>query len=68
MVLPSETAAPARASFVGAGAGSPLLGVLMIIAGFIALMSVVMATVVSVLIVGVMMILSGVVEIVHGSR
>jgi uncharacterized membrane protein HdeD (DUF308 family) len=42
------------------------LGVIMIVAGFIALMSVVMATVVSVLIVGTMMILSGIVEIVHG--
>lgn len=42
------------------------LGVIMIIAGFIALMSVVMATVVGVLLVGVMMIASGIVEIVHG--
>ena len=42
------------------------LGVLMIIAGLIALMSVLMATVVSVLLVGIMMIASGIVEIVHG--
>ncbi len=42
------------------------LGILMMAAGFIALMSVFMATIVSVLIVGWMMILSGVVEIVHG--
>jgi uncharacterized membrane protein HdeD (DUF308 family) len=41
-------------------------GVLLMIAGFIALMSVVLATVVSVLVVGFMMIVSGVVEIVHG--
>lgn len=44
------------------------LGILMIIAGFIALMSVFMATVVSVLLVGIMMIASGIVEIVHGFR
>jgi uncharacterized membrane protein HdeD (DUF308 family) len=42
------------------------LGILMIVAGFIALMSVFLATVVSVLFVGWMMIFSGVVEIVHG--
>jgi len=42
------------------------LGILMIVAGFIALMSVFLATVVSVLIVGWMMILSGAVEIIHG--
>ena len=44
------------------------LGILMVIAGFIALMSVFMATVVSVLLVGIMMIASGIVEIVHGFR
>jgi uncharacterized membrane protein HdeD (DUF308 family) len=42
------------------------LGILMIVAGFIALMSVFLATVVSVLIVGWMMIFSGVIEMVHG--
>jgi uncharacterized membrane protein HdeD (DUF308 family) len=42
------------------------LGILMIIAGVIALMSVLMATVVSVLLVGIMMIASGIVEVVHG--
>ncbi len=42
------------------------LGVIMIVAGFIALMSVVMATVVSVLFVGVMMLASGIVEMIHG--
>jgi uncharacterized membrane protein HdeD (DUF308 family) len=42
------------------------LGVIMIVAGFIALMSVVLATVVSVLIVGTMMIVSGIVEMIHG--
>src|SRR5690242_1435927 len=42
------------------------LGVLLVIAGFIALMSVVLATIVSVLIVGWMMIFSGIVEIIHG--
>ena len=42
------------------------LGILMIVAGFIALMSVFLATIVSVLIVGWMMILSGIMEIIHG--
>ncbi len=42
------------------------LGIIMIVAGFIALMSVVMATVVGALLVGIMMIASGIVEIVHG--
>jgi uncharacterized membrane protein HdeD (DUF308 family) len=42
------------------------LGVLMIVAGFVALMSVFLATIVSVLIVGWMMILSGIMEIIHG--
>ena len=42
------------------------LGILMIVAGFIALMSVFLATIVSVLIVGWMMILSGIIEIIHG--
>ena len=42
------------------------LGVLMIVAGFVALMSVFLATIVSVLVVGWMMILSGVMEIIHG--
>jgi uncharacterized membrane protein HdeD (DUF308 family) len=42
------------------------LGILMIVAGFIALMSVFLATIVSVLVVGWMMILSGVMEIIHG--
>jgi uncharacterized membrane protein HdeD (DUF308 family) len=42
------------------------LGVLMMIAGFLALMSVVLATFVGVLFVGVMMIASGIVEMIHG--
>jgi uncharacterized membrane protein HdeD (DUF308 family) len=42
------------------------LGILMIVAGFIALMSVFLATIVSVLIVGWMMIITGVLEIIHG--
>ena len=42
------------------------LGVVLVIAGFIALMSVVAATVVSVWLVGLMMIVGGVAEIVHG--
>jgi uncharacterized membrane protein HdeD (DUF308 family) len=42
------------------------LGVLVIVAGMVALMSVFFATIVSVLVVGWMMILSGVMEIIHG--
>lgn len=42
------------------------LGILMLVAGFIALISVVLATVVSVIIVGAMMIVSGIFEIIHG--
>ncbi len=42
------------------------LGILMMIAGFIALVSVVLATIVSVLLVGVMMLASGIIEIIHG--
>jgi uncharacterized membrane protein HdeD (DUF308 family) len=42
------------------------LGVIMIVAGFLALMSVVLATFVGVLFVGVMMIASGIVEMIHG--
>ncbi len=44
------------------------LGIALVAAGFIALLSVVEATVVSVLWVGAMMIVAGVVEIVHGFR
>ena len=44
------------------------LGAVLVVAGFIALLSVVEATIVSVLWVGVMMIVAGVVEIVHGFR
>ena len=42
------------------------LGVLMIVAGFIALMSLLLATIASVLVVGVMMVISGIIEIIHG--
>lgn len=42
------------------------LGLLMLVAGVIALGSVVLATIASVLVVGTMMILSGVMEIIHG--
>src|SRR5262249_13707117 len=44
------------------------LGVVLVIAGVIALLSVVEATIVSVTVVGVMMIIGGVVEIAHGFR
>ena len=44
------------------------LGVVLVIAGFIALMSVVEATIASVTVVGIMMIIAGVVEIIHGFR
>jgi uncharacterized membrane protein HdeD (DUF308 family) len=44
------------------------LGLLMIVAGFIALLSMFLATVVAVTWVGAMMIVAGVVEIVHGVR
>lgn len=42
------------------------LGALMIVAGFVALMSLLLATIASVFVVGVMMILSGIMEIFHG--
>jgi uncharacterized membrane protein HdeD (DUF308 family) len=42
------------------------LGIFMIVAGFVALMSLLLATIASVLVVGVMMMVSGVIEIVHG--
>ncbi|HEY2892055.1 MAG TPA: HdeD family acid-resistance protein [Dongiaceae bacterium] len=44
------------------------LGVILVITGLVALLSVVAATIVSVLWVGIMMIVAGVVEIVHGFR
>lgn len=66
MVMPS--AAPVPQEFRGHWGWFVGLGVLMIIAGVIALGSVLMATVVSVLVVGIMMIASGIVEIVHGMR
>lgn len=44
------------------------LGIVLVIAGVIALLSVVEATIVSVTVVGIMMIVGGVVEIVHGFR
>ncbi len=65
MVLASD-AMPNPDALRGRWGWFAALGVIMIIAGFIALMSVVMATVVSVLIVGVMMIASGIMEIIHG--
>lgn len=65
MVLASD-ALPAPEELRGRWGWFAALGVIMIIAGFIALMSVLMATVVSVLIVGVMMIASGIVEMIHG--
>jgi uncharacterized membrane protein HdeD (DUF308 family) len=58
--------APSRSELEGRWGWFAALGVLMMIAGFIALISVVAATVVGVLLVGVMMIFSGIVEIVHG--
>lgn len=66
MVMP--TAAPVPQEFRGHWGWFVGLGVLMIVAGLIALGSVLMATVVSVLVVGIMMIASGIVEIVHGVR
>lgn len=58
--------APAFAELRGRWGWFAALGVVMIVAGFVALASVMMATVASVLLVGVMMIISGVVEIFHG--
>ena len=65
MVLTSD-ALPDPKELSGRWGWFAALGVIMIVAGFIALMSVVMATVVSVLFVGVMMLASGIVEMVHG--
>ncbi len=65
MVLASD-ALPDPKELSGRWGWFAALGVIMIVAGFIALMSVVMATVVSVLFVGVMMLASGVVEMIHG--
>lgn len=66
MVMPSVAGVPQE--FRGHWGWFVGLGVLMIVAGLIALGSVLMATVVSVLVVGIMMIASGIVEIVHGFR
>lgn len=61
-LAPRGTELKARWGWVAA------LGVIFLIGGIVALTSVVMATVASVLIVGVMMVLAGVAEIVHGFR
>lgn len=66
MVFTVDTAGQSSEELHGRWGWFVALGILMMIAGFVALMSLVLATIASVLVVGAMMIVSGVIEMVHG--